>query len=79
MATQWSQYAPILLTTRQLNGFAHADYPTQGSLIHRHMALEGLREADAVTYLQHLMTLPPAPDPNLAIEDQFGKENWFKR
>jgi len=69
-ATQWSQHAPILLTTRQLSGFSHADYPTQGSLIHRHLVLEGLREADAVTYLQYLMTLPPTPDPNLATDDR---------
>jgi tetratricopeptide (TPR) repeat protein len=58
-ATAWSQHAPILLTTRQLNGFAHADYPTQGSLIHRHLCLDGLRESDAAAYLQYLMSLPP--------------------
>jgi len=76
VATQWSQHAPILLTTRQLSGFAHADYPTQGSLIHRHLALEGLREADAVTYLQHLMTLPPAPSQNVLTKDETANRRY---
>jgi tetratricopeptide (TPR) repeat protein len=70
VATAWSENCSILLTTRQVNGFAHADYPTQGSLIHRHLCLDGLRESDAVTYLQYLMSLPPAPDPNLPTDDR---------
>jgi tetratricopeptide (TPR) repeat protein len=69
-ATQWSQHAIILLTTRQLSGFNHADYPTQGSLTHRFMKLAGLREDEAVSYLQYLLSLPPAPDPNLATDDR---------
>jgi tetratricopeptide (TPR) repeat protein len=75
-ATKWSQNATILLTTRQLSGFGHADYPTQGSLIHRHLALAGLRESDAVTYLQHLMTLPPAPDSNVLTEDEKANRRY---
>jgi CHAT domain-containing protein len=75
-ATKWSQNATILLTTRQLSGFAQADYPTQGSFIHRHLALAGLRESDAVTYLQHLMTLPPAPDSNVLTEDEKANRRY---
>jgi tetratricopeptide (TPR) repeat protein len=70
VATQLSQHAPILLTTRQLTGFNHADYPTQSSLTHRHLVLEGLREADAVTYLQHLLTLPPKPNSTVLTQDE---------
>lgn len=70
IATQFSQHAPILLTTRQLTGFQHADYPTQGSFTHRHFVLEGLREADAVTYVQHLLTLPPEANPLVLTEDE---------
>ncbi|MDM8557467.1 tetratricopeptide repeat protein [Candidatus Parabeggiatoa sp. HSG14] len=75
-ATKWSQNATVLLTTRQLSGFNHADYPTQGSLIHRHLTLDGLRETDAVTYLQYLMTLPPAPDPNVLTQDEQANRRY---
>jgi len=75
-ATQWSQHAIILLTTRQLSGFGHADYPTVGSLVHRHKSLEGLREDEAVSYLQYLMTLPPAPDPNVLTKDEKAKRRY---
>jgi len=75
-ATQWSQHAIILLTTRQLDGFGHADYPLSGSLVHRHKSLEGLREDEAVNYLQYLMTLPPAPDPNVLTKDEKAKRRY---
>ena len=86
-ATKWSQNATILLTTRQLSRDAmhlsrdamhhvSTDYPTQGSFIHRHLALAGLRESDAVTYLQHLMTLPPAPDSNVLTEDEKANRRY---
>jgi tetratricopeptide (TPR) repeat protein len=64
------------LTTRQLSGFGHADYPTFGSLVHRHKTLAGLQEEEAVTYLQHLMTLPPAPASNVLTEDEKANRRY---
>ncbi|MCK5523366.1 MAG: tetratricopeptide repeat protein [Thiomargarita sp.] len=75
-ATEWSQNATLLLTTRQLSGFGHADYPSFGSLVHRHKTLEGLEEEEAVTYLQHLMTLPPALAPNMLTEDEKANRRY---
>lgn len=62
VAAQWSQIGEtrVLLTTRQLTDFAHPEFPATGSLKHRVLSLNGLREADAVAYYQRLMTLPPA-------------------
>ncbi|MCV6636572.1 CHAT domain-containing protein [Candidatus Albibeggiatoa sp. nov. NOAA] len=76
--SQWSQQARIVLTTRQISGFSHADFPMQGSLVHRHMVLEGLRETDAVAYLQYLLSLPPEIDPNVVHESERSYRDYAR-
>ncbi len=66
--------AIVLLTTRQLTGFEHEQYPVAGSLVHRHVVLEGLREADAVDYLQFLLSLPPEPNRGVLMLDEGARK-----
>jgi tetratricopeptide (TPR) repeat protein len=50
----------VLLTTRSPD-FHHPAYPTEGSLKHQALLLEGLKAGDALDYFQRLLKLPPAP------------------
>ncbi|ELS01456.1 NB-ARC domain-containing protein [Xenococcus sp. PCC 7305] len=66
VAKKWSEAGNcrILLTTRAGN-FNHPDYPTEGSLIHQALTLQGLGSPkypeDALDFFQTLMKFPPAP------------------
>ncbi|WP_417915674.1 tetratricopeptide repeat protein [Candidatus Electronema sp. JM] len=59
-AAAWSEAGEsrVLLTSRQPD-FQHPAYPLTGSYDHRHIALQGLREDDAVAWFDEMHRLPP--------------------
>ncbi|CAK8721685.1 Tetratricopeptide repeat-containing protein [Candidatus Electrothrix laxa] len=61
-AALWSEAGEscVLLTSRQPD-FQHPAYPLASKQEHRHIALQGLREDDAVDWFDALRSLPPEP------------------
>ncbi|MEK7990943.1 MAG: tetratricopeptide repeat protein, partial [Thiotrichaceae bacterium] len=78
VVSQWSQHARIVLTTCQISGFNHADFPIQNSLVHRHKSLEGLGEADAVAYLQYLLSLRSEIDPDVTHDIECSNQDYAR-
>ncbi|MDM8558046.1 CHAT domain-containing protein [Candidatus Parabeggiatoa sp. HSG14] len=66
VAEIWSQTGKcrVLLTTRSPD-FHHPAYPSEGSLKHLTLSLQGLTKVDALDYFQKLLELPPAPRVDL--------------
>jgi len=62
VANEWSEsgISRILITTRQPD-LEHPAYPTGGSLRCRYLALDGLRDEDALDWFQELVRMPPEP------------------
>ncbi|MDM8563962.1 hypothetical protein QUF54_11470, partial [Candidatus Marithioploca araucensis] len=62
VAEIWSKTGKcrVLLTTRAPD-FQHPAYPTEGSLKHQKLSLEGLNAVDALDYFQRLLKLPSVP------------------